>query len=141
MFFHSFAQASTVKASLLFGDFGVEHSDHFSRLSWDSVAVDVDDVVFVVDPDDLEADDLGHLVADVSWQLLARPHSGLVSAGADASGPAVGLGHAQGVRTSSGEAPTFHHALETSSGSVRWVEEKNFRSGFFLNGPSFFGSL
>ena len=121
IFFHSMYCSSfdSKRASLLFGDFGVEHSDHFSRLSWDSVAIDVDNVVFVVDPDDLEADDLGHLVADVSWQLLARPHSGLVSAGADASGPAVGLGYAQGVRTSSGEAPTFHHALETSSGSVR----------------------
>ena len=107
----SFAQASTVKASLLFGDFGVENSDHFSRLSWDSVAIDVDNVVFVVDPDDLEADDLGHFIADVSRHLLSGPHPGLVSARADASGPAVGLGHSVRVRPASVETPSLHHTL------------------------------
>merc|ERR1719376_1009294 len=94
---------------LLGGDFRVEDLDHFSWFSGDVGSHDVDDVVLVVDPDDLEPDQTGHLVADVTGHLLAGPHPTLVSAGADATGSPMALGRVHLRLTT--KTVTFHHAL------------------------------
>ena len=104
--------------NLLPGDFSVKYFDHLSWLAWDIVALDVQDVIFIVDSDNLESDLFVDLAPHVSRHLLSRPDSGLVPSRPDATRPPVGLSRTTNIMTTTLETPTFHYALVASTRST-----------------------
>jgi len=67
----------------------------------------------------------------VARHLLSGPNSGLVSAGTDAARSPMALGDSGSFRHS-GKAPTFHDALESTTGAknkklMETVEKQNCR--------------
>jgi len=97
------------------GDFSVKYFDHLSWLAWDIVALDVQDVIFIVDSDNLESDLFADLAPHVSRHLLSWPDSALVPSGPDATRPPVGLSRTTNIMTTTLETPTFHYALVAST--------------------------
>ena len=86
------------------------------------MALDVQDVIFIVDSDNLESDLFADLAPHVSRHLLSWPDSALVPSGPDATRPPVGLSRTTNIMTTTLETPTFHYALVASTRST----EKSF---------------
>lgn len=84
-------------------------------ISGDGHARQVEDVLFVVDPEHPEAGHPHLVPAHVAGHLLLGPHPALVPARPDAAGPPVALGDPVLVSGHPREAPSLHHALESAS--------------------------
>jgi len=91
---------------------GIEYPHDGVRRTW-AGTLDVDNVVFGIDPEDLEVEAGPPLVAHVTWQLLAAIDSSALPSAADISRPPKVLRRSvRDISRTASKTPSDHNALE-----------------------------